>query len=86
MLLKREKVGELDNEAVTLTDIATDGPPEIESKFRTVPIARQSGIEPNEVEMHHCSVGQSTAFGGREDYDLNTSSRFNFIENAGIAA
>ena len=83
MLLKRDKIGELDNEAVTLTDIA-DGPPDIgASQFRTVP-PRQSGLDPNEVEMHHCSVGQSTGFGGREDLELHTGSKFNFMENVGI--
>ena len=66
----------LDNEAVTLTDIA-DGPPDADKQ--KVLNAHQSHIDNNEVEMHHCSVGQSTAFGGREDYDLHTNSRFNFM-------
>ena len=83
MLLKRERAGEFDNEAVTLTDMA-DGPPDIDHKLKGIP-ARLSAADPNEVEMHHCSVGQSTAFGGRDDYEIHTSSRFNFMEqNNGV--
>ena len=84
MLLKRERVGEFDNEAVTLTDVA-DGPPDVDHKLKSIP-ARQSGVDPNDVEMHHCSVGQSTAFGGRDEYEIHASSRFNFMDqNNGIA-
>ena len=73
----RNKIGgDLENEAVTLTDIA-DGPPEQENKPRLY--VRQSFADQNEVEMQHVSVGQSTAFGGNEEYELNTGSRINFM-------
>ena len=62
---------------MTLTDIA-DGPHDLENKQRSANF-RASLADQNSVEMQHVSVGQSTAFGGNDEYETNANSGINFM-------